>query len=120
VIQHTRHVGARRPCPTGEHDAHLDDLHPARRRGDRCRRRCGSRGRPGERSQSAKDNVVTVTATDYAFQAPDSIAAGRTTFHLVNKGPDFHHIWLIKLEQGKTLKDLVEATKTPGPLPSGR
>jgi hypothetical protein len=64
-----------------------------------------------------KANVVTVTATDYAFQAPDTIAAGRTTFHLVNKGPDFHHLWLIKLEQGKTLKDLTEATKTPGPLP---
>jgi uncharacterized cupredoxin-like copper-binding protein len=67
--------------------------------------------------KSAKANVVTVTAMDYAFQAPDTIPAGRTTFHLVNKGPDFHHIWLIKLEQGKTLKDLVEATRTPGPLP---
>jgi hypothetical protein len=67
--------------------------------------------------KSSKANVVTVTTTDYAFQAPDTIAPGRTTFHLVNKGPDFHHVWLIKLEQGKTLKDLVEATKTPGPLP---
>jgi uncharacterized cupredoxin-like copper-binding protein len=67
--------------------------------------------------KTRKANVVTVTAVDYAFQAPDSIAAGRTTFHLVNKGPDFHHIWLIKLEDGKTLKDLTEAAKTPGPLP---
>jgi hypothetical protein len=66
----------------------------------------------------AKANVVTVTTIDYAFEAPDTIAAGRTTFHLVNKGPDFHHVWLVKLEQGKTLQDLVEATKTPGPLPS--
>jgi hypothetical protein len=74
-------------------------------------------GVPANDPKSAKANVVTVTASDYAFQAPDTIAAGRTTFHLVNKGPDFHHIWLIKLEQGKTLKDLVEATKTPGPLP---
>ncbi len=74
-------------------------------------------GVPGDDPKSAKANVVTVTASDYAFQAPDTIAAGRTTFHLVNKGPDFHHIWLIKLEQGKTLKDLMEATKTPGPLP---
>jgi hypothetical protein len=75
-------------------------------------------GVPVNDPKAAKDNVVTVTATDYAFQAPDSIAAGRTTFHLVNRGPDFHHLWLIKLEQGKTLKDLVEATKTPGPLPA--
>jgi len=74
-------------------------------------------GVPANGPRSRNANVVTVTATDYAFQAPDTIAAGRTTFHLVNKGPDMHHIWLIKLEQGKTLKDLVEATKTPGPLP---
>jgi hypothetical protein len=74
-------------------------------------------GVPANDPKSAKANVVTVTASDYAFQAPDTIAAGRTTFRLVNEGPDFHHIWLIKLEQGKTLKDLVEATKTPGPLP---
>jgi uncharacterized cupredoxin-like copper-binding protein len=74
-------------------------------------------GVPTNDPRKAKANVVTVTATDYAFQAPDTIAAGRTTFHLVNKGPDMHHIWLIKLEQGKTLADLTEAAKTPGPLP---
>jgi uncharacterized cupredoxin-like copper-binding protein len=74
-------------------------------------------GVPANNPKSAKTNVVTVTASDYAFQAPDTIAAGRTTFHLVNKGPDFHHLWLIKLEQGKSLKDLVDATKTPGLLP---
>ena len=72
---------------------------------------------PGDDPKGAKANVVTVTTTDYAFQAPDTIAAGRTTIRLVNKGPDFHHVWLIKLEQGKTLKDLMEATKNHGPLP---
>lgn len=74
-------------------------------------------GVPANEPKATRANVVTVTASDYAFQAPDSIAAGRTTFHLVNKGPDFHHIWLVKLEQGKTLDDLMEAAKTPGPLP---
>jgi hypothetical protein len=74
-------------------------------------------GVPADGPKSRAANVVTVTATDYAFQAPDTIASGRTTFHLVNKGPDMHHVWLVKLEQGKTLADLVEATKTPGPLP---
>ncbi|HEU4719914.1 MAG TPA: hypothetical protein VFS59_01020 [Gemmatimonadaceae bacterium] len=72
---------------------------------------------PADDPKAARATVVTVTATDFAFQAPDTIAAGRTTLRLVNKGPEHHHIWLIKLEQGKTLKDLVEATKTPGPLP---
>jgi len=67
--------------------------------------------------RTAKANVVTVTTVDYAFQAPDTIAAGRTTLRLVNNGKDFHHIWLIKLEGGHTLPELIEATKTPGPLP---
>lgn len=70
-----------------------------------------------EGPRTAKANVVTVTTVDYAFQAPDTIAAGRTTLRLVNNGKDFHHIWLIKLEGGHTLPELVEATKTPGPLP---
>lgn len=70
-----------------------------------------------EGPRTAKANVVTVTTVDYAFQAPDTIAAGRTTLRLVNNGKDFHHIWLIKLEGGHTLPELVAATKTPGPLP---
>ena len=75
------------------------------------------RAAPGDDPKVTKANVVTVTATDFAFQAPDTIAAGRTTIRLVNKGPEHHHVWLIKLEQGKTLKDLMEATKDHGPLP---
>jgi uncharacterized cupredoxin-like copper-binding protein len=68
--------------------------------------------------RAAKVNVVTVVATDYAFQVPDTIAAGRTTIRLVNKGPDFHHVWMMKLGAGKHLSDLSEAMKVPGaPLP---
>ena len=74
-------------------------------------------GDTNEGPRTAKANVVTVTTVDYAFQAPDTIAAGRTTLRLVNNGKDFHHIWLIKLEGGHTLPELVEATKTQGPLP---
>ena len=70
-----------------------------------------------EGPRTAKANVVTVTTVDYAFRAPDTIAAGRTTLRLVNNGKDFHHIWLIKLEGGHTLPELVEATKKQGPLP---
>jgi hypothetical protein len=67
--------------------------------------------------RTAKANVVTVTTIDYAFQAPDTVPAGRTTLRLVNKGKDFHHIWLIKLEGGHTLPELVEAAKKQGPMP---
>jgi hypothetical protein len=68
--------------------------------------------------KTGKPNVVEVTARDYAFEAPDSIVAGRTTIHLKNEGPDFHHVWLVKLDAGKHLSDLTEAMKNPGaPLP---
>ena len=50
--------------------------------------------------------VVTVHANEFTFAAPKSIAAGQTTFRLVNDGKELHHITILKLEQGKTMKDL--------------
>lgn len=61
--------------------------------------------------------VVTVTAVNYAFNAPDTIAAGVTTFKLLNKGTELHHLQLIKLNDGKTLADLLAAIAKPGPFP---
>ena len=63
-------------------------------------------------------NVVTVVARDFAFDVPEKIPAGLTTFRLVNKGPDLHHVVLIKLEEGKTMGDLFANMKGDGPLPS--
>lgn len=72
--------------------------------------------------QPAKDaaggaNEVTVTAHDYAFDAPASVPAGLVTFHLVNQGPSLHHLQLIKLGEGKTGDDYVAALKAGGPPP---
>lgn len=55
--------------------------------------------------QTAGPNVVTITATDYAFGAPDSIPAGLTTLRLVNQGKELHHASLIRLKEGKTIAD---------------
>jgi len=65
----------------------------------------------------ATPNVVTVTARDFAFDAPAEIPAGMTTLHLVNNGPDVHHIQLVKLEQGKTMDELVKSLKPEKPMP---
>ena len=54
-------------------------------------------------------NVVTIVTNEYAFEAPASIAAGPTTFRLVNKGKEMHHVWLVRLEQGKTAADYFQA-----------
>ncbi len=62
--------------------------------------------------------VVTVTANDYAFDAPDSIPAGLTEIRLRNRGTEMHHVWLIRLDAGKTMKDLFGAMGPHGALPA--
>lgn len=61
--------------------------------------------------------VVTVHASEFAFTSPKSIAAGQTTFRLVNDGKLLHHLSVLKLEQGKTMKDLADLMKTPDAAP---
>jgi hypothetical protein len=74
-------------------------------------------GRVSENS-SAKPAAVTVTASDYAFQAPDSMAGGAVTVQLVNHGKELHQAQLIRLEQGKTLADVAQVLKSGGAIPS--
>lgn len=65
-----------------------------------------------ERSEAAADpSVLTVTASDFTFDAPDEVPAGLTTIRLVNNGPSLHHVQLMKLEDGKRLKDFLAALK---------
>jgi hypothetical protein len=61
--------------------------------------------------------IVTVHARDYAFDAPDQVPAGMTTFRMVNDGPALHHVTLIRLDSAKTPADLQAAMQKPGPLP---
>ncbi len=58
-----------------------------------------------------------MTATDYAFDAPAQIPAGAITMRLTNQGKELHHAQLIKLEEGKTVEDVLKLVKNPGPLP---
>ena len=62
--------------------------------------------------------TVTVTASDYAFNAPDTIPAGLTEIQLLNRGTEMHHVMLIRLEGGKGLADLFGAMKSDGPPPA--
>ena len=70
----------------------------------------------------AAPTSVTLTATDYAFDAPDTVAAGFTTFQLVNHSDQLHMAQLIKLEGGRTLDDFLvayeEAFRTNGSRPT--
>lgn len=67
----------------------------------------------------AKPKIVTVTAHDFAFDVPQSIPAGLTTFRLLNKGKQLHHFTVMRLDNGKTagegLAALIKAGQGPRP-----
>lgn len=64
-----------------------------------------------------RGRVVTITARDYAFEAPDSVEAGYVTLRLLSRGKELHHVQMVRLDEGHTLKDLFEAMKQPGAKP---
>lgn len=66
----------------------------------------------------AAPNVLTITATDYAFDAPAQVPAGFTTIQLVSKGKEVHQAALLRLEQGKTFADFAAAIRKGGPQPA--
>ena len=78
---------------------------------------CAKKEAPPPAAQ-AGPNHVFVTATDFAFTAPDSVSAGLEMIHLVNKGPSLHHLQVVALDSGKTTADLMNAMKNPGPPPA--
>jgi len=59
--------------------------------------------------------VYTITARDFAYDAPDTITAGMVTLRLVNQGPDLHHVQLLKLDDGKTFEELAAGLKSMKP-----
>ncbi len=58
---------------------------------------------------SPAPNVLTVTANEFAFTAPDQVPAGMTTIRLVANGKELHHVQFVKLDSGKTVDDYVQA-----------
>jgi uncharacterized cupredoxin-like copper-binding protein len=62
--------------------------------------------------------IVTVHAKEFTFVAPASIAAGQTTFRLVNDGQELHHLSIMRLAKGKTFADFEAALKSDGPPPT--
>jgi hypothetical protein len=62
--------------------------------------------------------VVKVVTRDYAFQMPDTIPSGLTTFDLRNEGKEPHHLMLYRLDDGKTLHDVFAALEAGGAHPA--
>lgn len=49
--------------------------------------------------------TIEITATDYAFRAPDEIPSGWTTIQFTNEGEEPHFVFLSRLPDGKTIDD---------------
>jgi hypothetical protein len=67
--------------------------------------------------KEAEPQEVVVRTTDHRFVMPDTIVSGPTTLRLVNDGQDFHHVWLIRVEDGGSVKALVAELTAHRPLP---
>ncbi len=58
---------------------------------------------------------VNIVATDYAFEAPDTIAGGLVALRLLNKGKELHHVQLVRLTDGKTYADMQQFMREAKP-----
>jgi len=81
-------------------------------------------GRPAPVQAGTQSGIkeVTFEAVDFGFKGPDSIPAGLTSVHIVNKGMNPHHVQILRLTDGKTAEDFAAAFKAspfdPGPAPA--
>jgi hypothetical protein len=69
-------------------------------------------------AQTHGPNLVTVVTREFAYEFPDTLPSGLTTFHLHNEGREPHHLMLYRLDSGKTLADVFAELSAGGPLPA--
>ena len=65
----------------------------------------------------SRQQAVRVVGTDYAFAAPDTVAAGPTAFHFENRGAKQHEIAVVLAHAGTTAAQIVAAAKGGLPAP---
>lgn len=64
--------------------------------------------------QGQAPRVVTVRAFDYGFRAPQSVPAGTITFRLTNDGKEVHHLWIVRLNEGRTPSEFMKSMNAWG------
>jgi uncharacterized cupredoxin-like copper-binding protein len=62
----------------------------------------------------ANPPVIDIMASDYAFDAPDTLPAGLVTVRLMNHGLELHHAQFIRLNDDVTFQDFVAALQSEG------
>lgn len=64
---------------------------------------------PGGDSTPLSFPLVSVSGTEYSFDAPDSIAAGPTTLRFTNEGQVDHELQLVRLNDGVVIHQFMGA-----------
>lgn len=63
---------------------------------------------------AAAPPVIDIMASDYAFDAPDTLPAGLVTLRLMNHGQEPHHAQLMRLNPDISFDDLTQALQAEG------
>ena len=58
--------------------------------------------------------VIDIMASDYAFDAPDTVPAGLVTIRLMNHGQEPHHAQLLRMNDGVSFGEFGAALKSEG------
>jgi uncharacterized cupredoxin-like copper-binding protein len=71
----------------------------------------------GNTGQAAPEVQGTFTARDFAFDMPETLPAGKATFKVVNNGPQFHELNILKIAPGKAAEDVLIWAQNPTGAP---
>lgn len=63
---------------------------------------------------AAAPPVIEIMASDYAFDAPDTLPSGLVTIRLMNHGQEPHHAQLLRLNSGVSFGDFTQALQDEG------
>lgn len=69
--------------------------------------------KPAPPAAQTSPTVITVSAMDFAFAAPETVPAGLVTFKLVGSGQEPHQMVVMRIDSGKTMADVQPVLTTP-------
>ena len=76
---------------------------------------CGGGEPEGGRGEPAAP-LLSVGGTEYSFDAPDTIAAGRTTLRFTNEGQETHELQLMRFNEGVFIHQFMQTLHQGGGL----
>lgn len=67
---------------------------------------------PSDTAAAAPTADLTVDMMEFAFSIPDEVAAGEQVWEVKNVGGQIHHLVLMKIQDGKTMDDIMAFLET--------